>query len=219
VTRAPEIDGSKLRAGMRVAVAVSGGSDSVGLLRALAEVAPGIGLVLAVAHVHHGIRGAEADEDARFVAELAEQPGLELHLHRVDTPAAAREKRETLEEAARSLRYAWFRQLLSGGQLDAVATAHTLDDQAETVLQRLLRGAWTEGLGGIHPVLACQGGVILRPFLRVRHADIQAVAGGCDEHGQSAYAEPDPTRTAAAAGGIQSADRGAACASGHDCAR
>jgi tRNA(Ile)-lysidine synthase len=174
VTRAPEIDGSKLRAGMRVAVAVSGGSDSVGLLRALAEVAPGIGLVLAVAHVHHGIRGAEADEDARFVAELAEQPGLELHLHRVDTPAAAREKRETLEEAARSLRYAWFRQLLSGGQLDAVATAHTLDDQAETVLQRLLRGAWTEGLGGIHPVLACQGGVILRPFLRVRHADIQA---------------------------------------------
>jgi len=174
VTRAPEIDGSQLRAGMRVAVAVSGGSDSVGLLRALAKAAPGIGLVLAVAHLHHGIRGADADEDARFVAELAEQLGLELHLHRVDTPAAARERRETLEEAARSLRYAWFRELLSEVKADAVATAHTLNDQAETVLHRLLRGAWTEGLGGIHPVIACQGGVILRPFLRARHAEIQA---------------------------------------------
>jgi tRNA(Ile)-lysidine synthase len=174
VTRAPEIDGSELRAGMRVAVAVSGGSDSVGLLRALAEVASGIGLVLAVAHLHHGIRAAEADEDARFVAELAERLGLELYLHRVDTPASAREKRETLEEAARELRYAWFRELLSEGKADAVATAHTLDDQAETVLHRLLRGAWTEGLGGIHPVIACQGGVILRPFLQTRHAEIQA---------------------------------------------
>lgn len=173
VTRAPEIDASGLRAGMRVAVAVSGGSDSVGLLRAMAEAAPGIGLVLAVAHVHHGIRGAEADEDARFVAELAERLGLELHLHRVDTPAAAREKRETLEEAARSLRYGWFRQLLSEGRADAVTTAHTLDDQAETVLHRLLRGAWSEGLGGIHPAIAGQGGAILRPFLQVRHAEIQ----------------------------------------------
>jgi tRNA(Ile)-lysidine synthase len=173
VTRAPEIDASGLRAGMRVAVAVSGGSDSVGLLRAMAEAAPGIGLVLAVAHVHHGIRGAEADEDARFVAELAERLGLELHLHRIDTPAAARDKRETLEEAARSLRYGWFRQLLSEGRADAVTTAHTLDDQAETVLHRLLRGAWSEGLGGIHPAIACQGGAILRPFLQVRHAEIQ----------------------------------------------
>jgi tRNA(Ile)-lysidine synthase len=159
---------------MRVAVAVSGGSDSVGLLRALAEAAPEIGLVLAVAHLHHGIRGAEADEDARFVAELAERLGLELHLHRVDTPTGARERRETLEEAARGLRYTWFRQLLSEGRADAVATAHTLDDQCETVLHRLLRGAWTEGLGGIYPVIACRGGVILRPFLRARQADVQS---------------------------------------------
>lgn len=174
VTRAPEIDRSGLRAGMRVAVAVSGGSDSVGLLRVLEEGASGVGMVLAVAHLHHGIRGAEADEDARFVTELAERLGLELYLHRVDAPAAAREKRETLEEAARELRYSWFRRLLSEGRADAVATAHTLDDQAETVLHRLLRGAWTEGLGGIHPVIACQGGAILRPLLRARHAEIQA---------------------------------------------
>ena len=172
---------------MRVAVAVSGGADSVALVRALAEAAPEIGLVLSVAHVHHGIRGSEADADAHFVADLAERLGLAFQLHRVDTPAAAREQKQTLEEAARALRYAWFRSLLFEGAADAVATAHTLDDQAETVLHRLLRGAWTEGLSGIHPVIDCeslpqrasssgapQRGVILRPFLAVRRVEIEA---------------------------------------------
>jgi len=174
VTPAPQLDRSRLRAGMRVAVAVSGGADSVALLRALAEAAPEIGLVLSVAHVHHGIRGAAADEDAHFVQDLAVRLGLAFHLHRVDTPAVARERKQTLEEAARALRYAWFRSLLAEGQADAMATAHTLDDQAETVLHRVLRGAWTEGLGGIHPVIICTGGVILRPFLQARHAEIEA---------------------------------------------
>jgi tRNA(Ile)-lysidine synthase len=159
---------------MRVVVAVSGGADSVGLLRTLVDCAAEIGLVLAVAHVHHGIRGAEADEDARFVALLASGLGLEFYLHRVDTPGVTREKKQTLEEAARGLRYAWFRTLMAEGKADAVATAHTLDDQAETVLHRLLRGAWTEGLGGIHPVVTCERGVILRPFLRARRGEIRA---------------------------------------------
>lgn len=146
----------------------------MGLLRALAEAAPEMGLVLLVAHVHHGIRGAEADEDARFVAATAEHLGLPVLLHRVDTPATAKERRQSLEEAARELRYGWFRDLMAQGNADAVATAHTLDDQAETVLHRLLRGAWTEGLGGIHPVVTCQRGVILRPFLETRAAEIRA---------------------------------------------
>lgn len=174
MTSAPQLDLRSLRAGMRVAVAVSGGADSVALLRALVGAAPEIGLALSVAHVHHGIRGAEADEDARFVADLAAQLGLVLHLHRGDAPAAAASARQSLEEAARHLRYAWFRDLLAQGKADAVATAHTLDDQAETVLHRLIRGAWTEGLGGIHPVIACAGGSILRPFLEVRRAEIVA---------------------------------------------
>lgn len=174
MTSAPQFDRHHLRAGVRVAVAVSGGADSVALLRALAEAAAETGLALSVAHMHHGIRGADADEDARFVAALAEQMGLPLHTHYADTPAAAHAERQTLEEAARHLRYAWFRDLLAQGHADAVATAHTLDDQAETVLHRLLRGAWTEGLGGIHPVIACAGGVILRPFLSVRRAEIVA---------------------------------------------
>jgi tRNA(Ile)-lysidine synthase len=174
VTRPPKIDRKRLRAGMRVAVAVSGGADSLGLLRILHTEAPEIGLVLAVAHVHHGIRGAEADEDERFVVELAKELGVHVWVHRVETPAVAREKKQTLEEAARELRYAWFRELLAQGKADAVATAHTLDDQAETVLHRLLRGAWTEGLGGIHPLVECARGVILRPFLDTRREEIRA---------------------------------------------
>ncbi|HEY1500659.1 MAG TPA: tRNA lysidine(34) synthetase TilS [Acidobacteriaceae bacterium] len=173
VTRAPEIDKKHLRAGMRVAAAVSGGADSVGLLRVLVACAAEMGLVLAVAHVHHGIRGADADEDARFVEGLAERLGVPFFLERVDTPAVAQSKKQTLEEAARGVRYAWFRELMASGKADAVVTAHTLDDQAETVVHRLVRGAWTEGLGGIHPVVECAGGVILRPFLEARREAIR----------------------------------------------
>src|SRR5271166_2555642 len=170
---APQIDRQFLRPGMRLAVAVSGGADSVALLRALIKAAPEIGLVLSVAHVHHGIRGAEADGDAEFVSALAAAHELEFHRRDVDTPATARANRETIEEAARNLRYAWFRELLESGEAEAVATAHTLDDQAETVLHKLLRGAWTEGLGGIHPVVKCPRGAILRPFLGARRAEIE----------------------------------------------
>ena len=171
---APPIHLQLLRPGMRVAVAVSGGADSVALLRRLIEAAPEIGLVLSVAHVHHGIRGAEADADAAFVRNLAEAHGLVFHRHDVDTPSAAQQNRETLEEAARNLRYPWFRELLEQGEADAVATAHTLDDQAETVIHKLLRGAWTEGLGGISATITHTRGTILRPFLGARRAEIEA---------------------------------------------
>ena len=170
----PQLNRQLLRPGQRLAVAVSGGADSVALLRALLLAAPEIGLVLSVAHVHHGIRGADADADAEFVAALATQHNLPFHRHNVDTPSAARTNRETLEEAARNLRYQWFDRLLASGDADAVATAHTLDDQAETVLHKLLRGAWTEGLSGIHPVVTQPKGAILRPFLNTRRAEIEA---------------------------------------------
>ncbi|MFT4112492.1 tRNA lysidine(34) synthetase TilS [Silvibacterium sp.] len=173
-TPAPSLDRRNLRPGLRLAVAVSGGADSVALLRALALAAPEIGMVLSVVHVHHGIRGEEADTDAAFVAALAEAHGLTLYRRDVDTPAVAGSNKETIEEAARNLRYAFFRELLAAGTVDAVATAHTLDDQAETVLHKLLRGGWTEGLSGIHPQLTEQSGAILRPFLGVRRSEIEA---------------------------------------------
>ena len=192
---APHLDRRSLRAGMRMAVAVSGGADSVGLLRVLAGVAPEIGLVLSVAHVHHGIRGAAAEEDAVFVRALAERLGLPFFLERVDTPAVALAEKQSLEEAARHLRYAWFRELLAQGRADAVATAHTLDDQAETVLHRLVRGAWTEGLGGIHPVIACAGGVILRPFLETRREEIVAWLRGLGQAWREDATNADTTFT------------------------
>ncbi len=147
----PALQTTLFRPGMRIAVACSGGADSVALLRTLLDRRNELGLVLSVAHMNHGIRGEESDADATFVEALAANFELPFHLRRVDTPATAEANRQGLEEAARALRYTWFWDLLADGQADAVVTAHTLDDQAETVLHRLLRGAWTEGLSGIFP--------------------------------------------------------------------
>lgn len=177
------IDVSLLRPGMRLAVGLSGGADSVALLCALAErnreKGRELGLVLSAVHLHHGLRGEEADGDLEFAQNLAAKLDIPFHSARVDMPAEAKEHGESIEEAARRLRYAWFRQLLSESPtnstgLDAVATAHTMDDQAETVLAKFLRGAWTEGLSGVHPILEFPEGNIVRPFLQTTRAGIEA---------------------------------------------
>lgn len=158
-----------------MAVAVSGGADSVALLVAMADARAETGLVLSAVHVHHGLRGAAADGDAQFVAELAQQLGIALRTERGDVAALAAERGQGIEEAARFLRYRVFHGLLASREAEAVATAHTLDDQAETVLMKMLRGAWTEGLGGIAPVLTVEGrGRIVRPLLEVTRAEIVA---------------------------------------------
>jgi len=165
---------------MRLAVALSGGADSVALLRALAARRQELGLVLHAAHLHHGLRGAEADGDLEFCRELAAKLEIPFHEARVDTAAEARadaktgKPAESIEEAARRLRYSWFAQLLSKGLLDAITTGHTLDDQAETVLAKFLRGAWTEGLAGISPKVETAGAAILRPLLETNRIDIEA---------------------------------------------
>ena len=168
------IDTTLLKPGLRLAVGVSGGADSTALLRALAERRGELGLVLHAAHLHHGLRGAEADTDLEFARGLAADLGLIFHEAQVDTNAAAERAGESIEEAARRLRYGWFRQLMAAGEVDAVATAHTLDDQAETVLAKFLRGAWTEGLSAIHPVIEFPEGRILRPMLATTRAEVEA---------------------------------------------
>jgi tRNA(Ile)-lysidine synthase len=175
------LDASLLKPGLRLAVGVSGGADSVALLRALAERRTELGLVLHAAHLHHGLRGAEADADLDFARALSAELGLPFHELQVDTKAEAEKAGETIEESARRLRYGWFRQLMVAGEIEAVATAHTLDDQAETVLAKFLRGAWTEGFSAIHPVVEFPEGRILRPMLATSRATVEAYLNALGE--------------------------------------
>jgi tRNA(Ile)-lysidine synthase len=167
-----------LRAGDRVGVAVSGGADSVALLRLLVELRREIGVVLSVVHFNHKLREAESDEDERFVAHLAQQHLLELHSESGEVAAYAAEKHRSLETAAREMRYRYFRRLLLDGTLNRIATGHTLDDQAETVLLKLVRGAGSRGLAGIYPRLSVPGSqvsesAIVRPLLGTRRRELE----------------------------------------------
>jgi len=159
-------------AGDRISVAVSGGADSVALLRALLELRAELGAVLAVAHFNHGIRGVEADADEQFVRELAERFQLEFHSGSGDAPGYSRDRKLSLETAARELRHAWFAELVQGKKTDKIATAHTQDDQAETVLMRILRGTGTRGLSGISPWQAQRS--LIRPLLGVSRQEVEA---------------------------------------------
>ncbi|HYN15994.1 MAG TPA: tRNA lysidine(34) synthetase TilS [Terriglobales bacterium] len=176
-----------LKPGDRVGVAVSGGADSVAMLRVLLELRDELGVVLSVLHFNHRIRGADADEDERFVSELAEQQGLEFHRSSADVPAYATQRKLSLETAGREARYHFFQSFFQKRSLDVVATGHTLDDQAETVLMRVLRGAGTKGLGGIYPkkaVLLCGGEevrYIVRPLLGVRRAEVRDYLGSINQ--------------------------------------
>jgi len=159
------------RAGDRIGVAVSGGADSVLLLALMKQLAGTLGLVVSAVHFNHHLRGAESDEDERFVRELASRLGVEFIQGEGDVARRAREKRRNLEATAREMRYRFFFSLVHGGRLDKVATAHTANDQAETLLLRLLRGAGTRGLAGIYPVL---DGKIIRPLLGLTRPEVEA---------------------------------------------
>jgi tRNA(Ile)-lysidine synthase len=199
-----------LNAGDRAGIAVSGGIDSVALLRLLLELRSELGIVLSVVHFNHKLRGDESDGDEKFVADLARNHDLELHCQRGDVAEHARERGVSVETAARELRYEFFRSLIGpaaandwqgltpvgqdqpsrGHQkplfhgVDKVVTGHTLDDQAETVLMRLMRGAGLRGLGGIHPRIAVENegselfGEIVRPLLEVRRRELESYLRG-----------------------------------------
>jgi tRNA(Ile)-lysidine synthase len=170
-----------LKPGDRVGIAVSGGADSVGLLRLLVDLRSELGTVLSVVHLNHKLRGSESDDDERFVGQLAQEHDLELFSEHADVAGYASERRLSLETAAREMRYQFFRRLLGEQRLNHIATAHTLDDQAETVLLRIARGAGTRGLAGIYPRLVIgsqESGVrsqqtIIRPLLSVRRKDLE----------------------------------------------
>jgi len=170
-----------LKAGDHVGVAVSGGADSVALLRLLLELRKEVGMVLSVVHFNHKLRGSESDDDERFVAELAQRHKLQLHSQSGDVALHAAEKHLSMETAARDMRYRYFQGMLLECGLNRIATGHTLDDQAETVLLKIVRGAGGRGLAGIYPrlpVLRSQfsdgTASIVRPLLAIRRRGLEA---------------------------------------------
>ncbi len=147
-----------------IVAGVSGGSDSMALLFALLDLRefyPGTEVV--VSHVNHGLRGGESDEDAEFVREAAERLGFPFECVRADTEGFRKKHGLSLEDAARELRYRFFNEILAKHSAQRIATAHTLNDQAETVIMRFIRGSGSQGLAGIRPL----SGNIIRPLINV----------------------------------------------------
>ncbi len=159
--------------GDKVLVAVSGGPDSIALLRVLAALAPTWALTVHAIHVHHGLRGREADEDARFVAGVCDRLRIPLHLERISLEEAQGRARAggSLQERAREARYQALRRAAAALDMGRVAVGHTADDQVETLLMWMLRGAGASGLAGIPDV---REGVFIRPLLATSRAEILA---------------------------------------------
>jgi len=162
-----------LRAGDRIGVAVSGGADSVALLRVLLELRADLGIVLFVAHFNHQLRENDSDADEQFVAELARLHGFLFFAGRADVRQHAAAHKLSLERAARDLRYRWLHGLAVEQKLNAIATGHTSDDQAETVLMKFLRGAGTRGLASIRPTIMLESCPVVRPLLETPRAEIE----------------------------------------------
>ena len=169
-----------LHPGDRVGVAVSGGADSVALLRLLLELRTELGIVISVVHLNHQLRGVQSDQDADFVSSIALDHKLQLHSSTADVAQHSASSKISIETAARELRYEFFGNLLehegSGNPvLDKIATGHTLDDQAETVLMRIIRGTGMRGLRAIQPQLVFEDapGEIIRPLLDVRRSELE----------------------------------------------
>ena len=161
--------------GDRVVVGVSGGADSVALLHCLTRDLPQYQLYPVVCHVNHKLRGAESDQDEAFVRSLCEHLGVPCHVLSEDVALLAEQRKIGVEVCGRELRYDFFTKTAAQyGENVKIATAHTLSDQAETVLFRLTRGAGLHGLCGIPPMR----GAIIRPLLEVTRAEVESYLSG-----------------------------------------
>lgn len=159
-----------LAPGDSVLVGLSGGADSVCLLHCLASLKKRLGIQLYAAHLNHGIRGKEADGDQHFAQNLCEKLDVPFYTEKVDVPALAKSEGVSEETAGRLARYRYFARLCHEHNITKTATAHNQNDQAETVLMRIIRGTGTDGMSGIR---YCRRDGVIRPLLDVKRADIE----------------------------------------------
>ncbi len=179
--------------GRAVVVAVSGGGDSVGLLRAMHGLAPGLDLALSVAHLDHGARGEDSRLDARFVADLAGSLALPF-----DEGQWRPTRPGHFEADARRARYGWLLGVAQGRGAAAVAVGQTLDDQAETVMHRVVRGTGVGGLAGIRPSRRLGPGVaLIRPLLDVTRAEVCGYLAALGQPSRDDPSNRDTRRTRA----------------------
>lgn len=160
-----------LKPGDRVIVGVSGGPDSVALVHVLYQLRKSYDLTLQVAHLNHGLRGKEALRDVRFVESLAHEMGLPCVVETFDVPSYKKEHSLSSQEAARLVRYQFLEELKKRTGASKIALGHNANDQAETLMMWLLRGAGLKGLGGMPPV---RSGVIIRPLIETTRKQIAA---------------------------------------------
>lgn len=158
-----------LKKGDRVIVACSGGPDSVALLYLLNQIKGKYNLKIYVAHIDHKLRGRESDEDEKFVRNLAKELKFSFYTKSFDIKKIAKKKKLSIEECAREVRYDYLNKLASRIRATKIALGHNADDQAETVLMRLIRGAGSLGLSGIPPV----SGKMIRPLLDIKREEIE----------------------------------------------
>lgn len=168
-----------IRPGETILCAVSGGADSVAMLHILRELneVQQLNWKIHVGHVNHGLRGKSSDEDQEFVRSLAEKLQLPFHTAKVDVKSHQAKERKTEEEAGRELRHDWLEKQALELQAQKVAIAHTLDDQAETILHRILRGTGLRGLKGMAPIRVISRKhelFVVRPLIELERYEVES---------------------------------------------
>lgn len=164
---------SMLKEGARVLLCVSGGPDSVAMLSVFNSLKKAMHLELFIAHLNHKLRGIDSDRDEEYVKVLSKRYRIPIVTAQEDIKTFARSNKLTLEEAARKARYNFFLKAAEQLNIDVIATAHTRDDQAETVLMRLLRGTGLRGLRGISPARKLNGFILIRPLIDIARREIE----------------------------------------------
>lgn len=159
-----------LQKGDKIIVAVSGGPDSICLLHLLSSIKDEFALKLYAAHVNHCLRGEESEGDEAYVRGFCESIGIPLYTKKVNINEYAKNKKLSSETAGREVRYLFFSELLENLKADKIALAHNANDQAETMLMRIMRGTGIEGLLGIKPV---REGIYIRPLLFMTRMEIE----------------------------------------------